>query len=116
LIDSDLTFSGTIPFLADRIAITTNAPALSNPLSPAEIVKQFKTFHYDTALCGTGPAFDLTASFVPEDKLVIGSDHPYAVPDGMYAFSRAVDERGWSQNQRERLYLTNARALFPRLD
>jgi Tat protein secretion system quality control protein TatD with DNase activity len=101
--------------LADRIAYLTNAPALRNPLSPSEIIKQFKTFHYDTASCGTSPAFDAVVAFVPEDKLLIGTDHPYAAPEGMAAFAKGVDEWKFSEGQRKRLYEGNAVALFPRL-
>ena len=106
--------SGTIPFLADRIAFTTSAPALKNPTSPDEVIRGFKSFHYDTALVGTSPAFDCTRSFVPKDKLVIGSDHPYAVREGMVAFSQAVDER-LSGEEKALVWEKNARALFPRL-
>ena len=107
--------SGTIPILAHRIAMLSNAPALKNPLSSDEIIRLFQTFYYDTALCGIGSAFDAIVGFVPENHLVIGSDHPYAVPKAMLESAKAVEVRSWSEEHRRLLYTDNARDLFPKL-
>lgn len=69
------------------------------------------TLYHDTALCGNSPSSDLTAAFVPEDKLVIGSDHPYCPPQAMLALAKAVEERKCSEEQRKRLYVGNAAIL-----
>jgi 6-methylsalicylate decarboxylase len=87
---------------------------LKNPLSPPEIIALFKTFHYDTALCGSDPQFSLTAAFVPEDKLVYGTDHPYAVRDAMLFFSDELGKRDWKGNTRKMMDSSNAGKLFPR--
>jgi len=107
--------SGTIPYLVNRIAFASNAPALGNPNSPIEIIKQFKTFHYDTANVGISPAFGLTAAFVPKDKLVIGTDHPYAPTPMIKIFTDGVGEWKFTEEERRRLNEGNAMALFPRL-
>ena len=113
--DVDLRPSGTIPYLARRIAYASNAPMLKNPISPPEIITQFKTFHYDTASVGFSPELDLAIAFIPEDKLVIGTDHPYAPTPMIVAFAKGVNDWEFGDVQKKRVFEGNARALFPRL-
>lgn len=51
---------------------------------------------------------------VPGDKLVIGTDHPYAPTALMTEFARHKDAYAFSEEQQQRLHQANAMALFTR--
>lgn len=106
---------GTIPYLAQRIAFASSAPPLHNPKTAAEILAEFKTFFYDSALCGAAPQFQLTVDFVPIEKLVYGTDHPYAPLPAVKWFTAQVDEGDWKGHAPGLFNRDNAAKLFPRI-
>lgn len=115
MLTSSVHRSGTIPYLAMRIALTASAPPLQNPKTAAEILDEFKTFYYDSALCGTAPQFQLTVDFVPPEKLVYGTDHPYAPLPAVKFFTAQVEGGEWKGHNPELFKRDNAAKLFPRL-
>jgi len=46
------------------------------PLTPAEIIEDFKSFYYETALSAYETTLTAMASFVPVDRLLFGTDFP----------------------------------------
>lgn len=69
---------GAAPFLADRIAsLADREPALSE-LAPAGARAYLSRLYYDTGLSDSAPALAATAEAVPPDRIVFGTDWPYA--------------------------------------
>lgn len=70
-------------------------------------------FHLDSALASSPFALPSTLAWARSDHLTYGSDHPYARPEHIGAFTAALD--GFAGLDHEALNRTNAEALFPRL-
>jgi len=65
---------GSTPFLAPRVAVLSNY--MGSGLTPEDILDDFKTFYYDTALSSHESTLAAMRSFVSPDKLVFGTDFP----------------------------------------
>lgn len=65
---------GSTPFLASRVAVLSNYMGCS--LSPAEILEDFRTFYYETALSSCEANLATMQKFVREDHIVFGTDFP----------------------------------------
>lgn len=64
-----------MPFLAARVAILS--PHMGCPMSPEEILEDFKTFYCDTALAAyeTNLAA-IDTFFTQSDRMLFGTDFP----------------------------------------
>jgi 6-methylsalicylate decarboxylase len=65
---------GSTPFLAARVAGLSSY--LDSSLTPDEIIDDFRTFYYDTALAGFETNLVALESFVPPEQIVFGTDFP----------------------------------------
>lgn len=65
---------GSTPFLAPRVAVLSNY--MGSGLTPEDILDDFKTFYYDTALSSHQSTLTAMKSFVGPDRLVFGTDFP----------------------------------------
>lgn len=68
---------GTVPFLAPRVAVLSRH--MGSPLTPEEILEDFKTFYFDVALSAYKTNFDAIKSFIGENahkQLLYGTDFP----------------------------------------
>jgi len=65
---------GSTPFLAPRVAVLSNY--MGSGLTPEDILDDFKTFYYDTALSSHESTLTAMQSFVGPEKLVFGTDFP----------------------------------------
>ena len=65
---------GSAPFLAPRVAVLSNY--MGSGLTPDDILNDFKTFYYDTALSSHETTLTAMQSFVGPDRLVFGTDFP----------------------------------------
>jgi predicted TIM-barrel fold metal-dependent hydrolase len=65
---------GSTPFLAPRVAVLSNY--MGSGLTPDDILNDFKTFYYDTALSSHETTLTVMQSFVGLDRLVFGTDFP----------------------------------------
>ncbi|KAG5342549.1 hypothetical protein C0989_000677 [Termitomyces sp. Mn162] len=65
---------GTTPMLAPRVAVLSNHMGCS--LSPEEILEDFRTYYYETALSSYSPTLACLDTFVPPDRLLFGTDFP----------------------------------------
>jgi predicted TIM-barrel fold metal-dependent hydrolase len=74
---------GSTPFLASRVAALSHY--LGCELSPDEIIADFRTFYYETALSGFETNLVALENFVPPEQILFGTDFP-AVP---------ADVAGW---------------------
>ena len=65
---------GSTPFLAPRVAILSNY--MGSELTPEDILDDFKTFYYDTALSSHQSTLTAMKCFVGPDRLLFGTDFP----------------------------------------
>lgn len=65
---------GTLPSMAARTAALSSYMGCT--LSPEEILEDFKSFYFDTALSAYAPAMEAMERWVGEERLVYGSDFP----------------------------------------
>lgn len=65
---------GTTPFLASRVAVLSYH--MGCPLSPEEILDDFRSFYYETALSSYEPNLLAIEKFVQHDHILFGSDFP----------------------------------------
>lgn len=69
---------GSTPFLAPRVAALSHY--MGCPLAPDEILQDFKTFYYETALSSHPTTLAALDAFVPIERVLFGSDYPGTVP------------------------------------
>ncbi|KAG1752718.1 uncharacterized protein EDB91DRAFT_532242 [Suillus paluster] len=65
---------GSTPFLAARVAALSHH--MGCPLTPDEIIEDFKSFYYETALSAHETTLTAMATLVPSDRLLFGTDFP----------------------------------------
>lgn len=65
---------GSTPFLAARVAALSYH--MGCPLTPAEIIEDFKSFYYETALSAHETTLTAMVTFVPLNRLLFGTDFP----------------------------------------
>jgi predicted TIM-barrel fold metal-dependent hydrolase len=123
---------GSTPFLAPRVAVLSHH--MGCPLSPEEILQDFQSFYYETALSSHPITLAALEAFVPADHILFGSDYPGTVIPCVVeeAYSRGIHTAvsttmsGWYTKHLEEYYASNplrldcilrnnALSLFPRL-
>jgi aminocarboxymuconate-semialdehyde decarboxylase len=107
---------GFVPYAANRFAEL--AAAVRNDVSSAEAVLEgLRRFHFDTAL-STGPSALLgLKAFVGTDRILFGSDFPYAPAVVGTHFTRRLDSSGQlSTCEKDQINNGNASILFPRFN
>ncbi|WPB07497.1 uncharacterized protein RHO25_012158 [Cercospora beticola] len=112
---------GTLPYLISRVAtpLSVANPTVRNAatgLTHEQIMQDFRSFHFDLAL-STAPAVvkTLLETGVPHEKILYGSDFPYARPPAYPAFLKQWNTIEVSSELREQVHFRNALELFPRL-
>lgn len=65
---------GSLPLLASRVAVLSNYMGCT--LNPTEILQDFKTFYYETALSGYETNLTAIETFVEHDHILFGTDFP----------------------------------------
>ncbi|WP_321871849.1 amidohydrolase family protein [Paraburkholderia tropica] len=101
---------GFVPYAAERIARVVS-PDGKNEGGLARL----KRFYFDTALSSSPYALPALLAFADPTHITFGSDWPYANKERSIDFTRLLEEYPLSAAERERIYRTNAEALFPRL-
>ena len=105
---------GFLPYAAFRVAAV--APMANQDLPSAEgLLEQLRTFYFDTALSSPSALPSLTA-FAKPDRILFGSDFPYAPAAASAAFTAQQDASPvLSAAQHAAINRSSALALFPRL-
>jgi predicted TIM-barrel fold metal-dependent hydrolase len=106
---------GTLPFLVPRIARHT-ARFARVPVTPDEIIADFKSFYFDVTAVSHPHAIDALLAIAPKDRLLYGSDHFFMLPS---AITQGVDflknSPKFDDATRRAVSYENAQRLFPRL-
>jgi predicted TIM-barrel fold metal-dependent hydrolase len=105
---------GSTPFLASRVAVLSNY--LGCDLSPEEIIADFRTFYFETALSGFETNLIALENFVPTEKILFGTDFPAISLDMARWYTDNVDTYFKSRPLlHEQIMDGNAENLIPRL-
>jgi predicted TIM-barrel fold metal-dependent hydrolase len=105
---------GSTPFLASRVAVLSHHQGCE--LTPEEIIDDFRSFYYETALAGFKTNLVALESLVPPDRILFGTDFPAVSPAMAEWYTRHVDEYFVGRrHELELLMHDNALALLPRL-
>jgi aminocarboxymuconate-semialdehyde decarboxylase len=105
---------GFLPYVAHRVA-ELNKTFNHQSLAPSEILDESRRFYVDTALSASPAALPTITAFVPHDRILYGSDNPYAAPEVSTVFTAHLDAASLSTEQAAAINRGNAVRLFPRL-
>ncbi|MFB7677145.1 amidohydrolase family protein [Kitasatospora purpeofusca] len=102
---------GFVPYASHRMAVTL---ANDTSRSPLDVLDDFRSFYFDTALSSSPAALPTLLAFARPGHVLFGSDWPFApTPAGQY-FANGLDT-GVDAGTLTAVNRTNAEALFPRL-
>lgn len=105
---------GSTPFLAARVAVLSNY--LGCELSPEEIIADFRTFYFETALSGFDTNLTALENFVSSEQILFGTDFPAVSPDMARWYTTNVDTYFESRPELHAQVLhANAHTHIPRL-
>ena len=105
---------GTVPFLAERIARLGARPGFRETV-PNGVLPELERLYYDTALSANWLAFRSLLELVTPDKVLFGSDYPFAPEATMAATVRGLIELGLDSDVLRGIERDNALALFPHM-
>jgi 6-methylsalicylate decarboxylase len=103
---------GTAPFLAHRIASLAAREPDKAAAAMSGALAALARCWYDTGLSNHASAVEATASLIPLEKIVFGTDWPYAALPPAGDFAPELDALG---DRRALVDSANAAALVPRL-
>jgi aminocarboxymuconate-semialdehyde decarboxylase len=109
---------GTIPFVSARWDIQYASKPESHPLRklPHPPSHYLKRHYYDTALSFFRSTLNCTLDLVGIDHLVFGSDVPFSDSARIQATIQALEEYGFSEEEKEKIYFKNATKIFPAIN
>ncbi|GAM38653.1 2-amino-3-carboxymuconate-6-semialdehydede carboxylase [Talaromyces pinophilus] len=106
---------GTLPFLITRMTTVSREAAATARIygkTSEEILEDFRSFYFDLALSSSKAVLNLVLDVIPHDRLLYGSDYPYASPDKTLGFKQILDSFPLDQDLRDQIYFKNAETLF----
>jgi predicted TIM-barrel fold metal-dependent hydrolase len=108
---------GTLPFLLTRAAqlVPRLPPNFGKPIPAEQIVEDAKSFYFDLALSSSPEILDTLLKYFPHERILFGSDMPYAQEGAVLAFNEMLDEYPLGDELRRKIAFENSWALFPRL-
>ncbi|KAF7775981.1 hypothetical protein Agabi119p4_4374 [Agaricus bisporus var. burnettii] len=106
---------GSTPFLAPRVAVLSRH--MGCQLSIDEILEDFSTFYYDTALSSWGPNLLALQSFVPKNQILFGTDFPAVSARMLGWYTQQLENHYGAEMQDPLMAIVrhNALKIFPRL-
>ena len=106
---------GFLPFASHRFAELAHALRPDGP-TPEQILALYQRFYFDTALSSGPAALPSLKAFAGVDKVLYGSDFPYAPAFVGASFTAKLDAyEGFLKDEHARVNNGNALSLFPRL-
>jgi predicted TIM-barrel fold metal-dependent hydrolase len=109
---------GTLPFIAHRISLAGLVPATHCPRNQVEILEDFRSFYFDTALSASPPQLQALLQFADPSKILFGSDNPYVPLPVALHITNDLDQFFLGKtDQYEKIWRAinheNAKRLFP---
>ncbi|MGW0190896.1 amidohydrolase family protein [Streptomyces sp. NPDC003362] len=102
---------GFVPYASHRMALTI---ANDTGRSPLDVLDDFRTFYFDTALSSSPAALPTLLAFARPGHVLFGSDWPFAPTPASQYFAAGLDTH-LDPSTVTAVNRTNAEALFPRL-
>ncbi|MEV7085524.1 amidohydrolase family protein [Streptomyces sp. NPDC093085] len=102
---------GFLPYASHRMAVTL---ANDTRRSPLDVLDDFRTFYFDTALSSSPAALPTLLAFARPERILFGSDWPFAPARAGQYFTSGLDSNVGT-SMLTAVNRTNAEALFPRL-
>ena len=106
---------GTIPYIVQRFDRLDSLPVIPDADERGTAREQFTRLYWDTALAFHDPVLNLLRDVVGLDRVVFGSDYPYAGGLSAAAASAIQHSTALSAPERDGIGWANALELFPRL-
>src|ERR1700757_1635925 len=104
---------GFVPYASHRMAAAITA---DTGRSPADVLDDFASFYFDTALSSSAAALPTLLAFAKPGHIMFGSDFPFAPTVAGKIFAAGLETYpGIDAATRGAIERTNALALFPRL-
>jgi predicted TIM-barrel fold metal-dependent hydrolase len=104
---------GFVPYASHRMAVAIMS---DTGRSPADILDDFSSFYFDTALSSSAAALPTLLAFAKAGHITFGSDWPFAPVAAGKLFAAGLETySGLDRATRDAIDRTNALALFPRL-
>jgi predicted TIM-barrel fold metal-dependent hydrolase len=104
---------GFVPYASHRMAVAIMA---ETGRSPADILDDFSSFYFDTALSSSAAALPTLLAFAKPGHITFGSDWPFAPVAAGKLFAAGLETYPtMDAGTRGAIDRTNALALFPRL-
>jgi len=108
---------GTIPFVVTRWDIQYGSRPESHPLRrlshpPSHYLKRH---YYDSALSYYKSSIRCTLDLVGIDHFVLGTDVPFSERARIRETIQGIEDYGFSEEEKEKIYFENAAKLFPKL-
>lgn len=102
-----------MPYAAHRMALAI-AGETGRRLN--DILDDFRSFYFDIALSGSPAALPSLLQFAERDRVLFGSDWPFAPSAAVSYFTAQFDKwNGLGDSERAAINRTNAEKLFARL-
>lgn len=105
---------GAMPYLAGRTAVLSQRNKEFR-LSGERLVPAMRSFYYDVTQSLSAPTIAALRALVPTDRLLFGSDCPFAKEPQVRAALAELDRLELPPAERQALERGNALRLFPRL-
>ncbi|KAJ7781161.1 hypothetical protein B0H16DRAFT_1817710 [Mycena metata] len=104
---------GSTPFLAARVAVLSGHMGCT--LSPDEIIEDFKSFYYDTALSAHETTLSAMETFVSPERILFGTDFPAASAGMVNWYTKNLENfHAADEEKLNNIMAGNALNLFPR--
>jgi len=101
---------GFVPYASHRLAVAIMAETQRSPL---EVLDDFASFYFDTALSGSPAALPSLLAFAKPGHVLFGSDWPFAPAPAVSFFTGQLDAYRLDQAGRDAINFRNAEALLP---
>jgi 6-methylsalicylate decarboxylase len=106
---------GYLPYGSHRFAHLSPVVG-GGPQTPDEFLSDLRRFYFDTALAASPTVFPSLLALADPDRILFGSDYPYAPPAAVRSFTDGLDEYpALRDSERAAIDRGNAERLFPRL-
>ncbi|KII95115.1 hypothetical protein PLICRDRAFT_169801 [Plicaturopsis crispa FD-325 SS-3] len=99
---------GSTPFLAARVAVLSSHMGCA--LTPEEILEDFKSFYYETALSAYEANLTAMQAFVSPDRILFGTDFPAVSAEMAQWYSNNV-KTFWATDEQKLAAVMNENAL-----
>ncbi|KAJ6598985.1 hypothetical protein DFH09DRAFT_1243468 [Mycena vulgaris] len=104
---------GSAPFLAARVAVLSGHMGCT--LSPDEIIDDFKSFYYETALSAHASTLTAMEAFVSPERILFGTDFPAASAEMVGWYTKNLEQfHAMDDTKLHNVMAVNALDLFPR--